>query len=227
MEKIRIINYKHSKKLVDYDAATQEMNRQVSLIHEKKTPEMLWFLEHPPLYSAGTSAKQEELLFSNNLPIYTSGRGGRYTYHGPGQRVAYIMINLTNYKNDIRQYIKMLEYWIINSLQRIGIEGIIRENRIGIWVKDYNKTEKKEFKIASIGIRIRRNITMHGISINYNPNLKNFNGIIPCGIKEHGVTSIKELGKKITMEKFDDILKDEFQKTFHITLCDNYNSQDL
>jgi len=227
MEKIRIINYKHSKKLVDYEAATHEMDHRVNLIHEKKKPEMLWFLEHPPLYSAGTSAKQEELLFSNNLPVYKTGRGGRYTYHGPGQRVAYIMLNLTNYKKDIRQYIKMLEYWIINSLQRIGIEGIIRENRIGIWVKDVNKINNRELKIASIGIRIRRHITMHGVSINYNPNLNNFKGIIPCGIKEHGVTSIKELGIKISMEKFDQILKDEFQKTFQITLCENYNSHYL
>lgn len=188
---------------IDYPAAITEMESRVAGIRAGTADEAVWLLEHPPLYTAGTSAKAQDLL-TPQFPVYDSGRGGQYTYHGPGQRVVYVMLDLKKRQQapDIKKYVWQLEEWIIRSLAVVGVTGERREGRVGIWVV----TNTGEAKIAAIGVRVRHWVTYHGISINVNPDLSHFNGIVPCGISEHGVTSFDGLGVNMTMDDIDKAL---------------------
>ena len=212
MEKEKSIEWKISDEPVAYEEAIKSMEERVDNVIKGASNELVWLLEHPPLYTAGTSAKESDLVDKDKFPVYETGRGGEYTYHGPDQRVAYVILNLKDRSEspDLKQYVYQLEEWIINSLARIGIEGERREGRVGIWVKDGNS----ESKIAAIGIRIRKWVTYHGISLNVSPDLEHFKGIVPCGIKGYGVTSIEKMGKHISIEEMDKILKEEFLKIF-------------
>jgi lipoyl(octanoyl) transferase len=196
---------------VAYPDAIALMEDRVGAIRSGTAPELVWLLEHPPLYTAGTSARPEELLAPERLPVFRSGRGGRYTYHGPGQRVAYVMLDLQRRGADVRAYVCALESWIIAALQRLGIRGERRQGRIGIWVAG---KAGEEAKIAAIGVRVRRWITYHGIAINVAPNLSHFDGILPCGIANHGVTSLDALGLKIRMDELDLVLHETFETVF-------------
>lgn len=205
------IEWKISDNLVPYEEALSFMEERVDGIIKGAQPEMVWLLEHPPLYTAGTSARHDDLLVPDKFPVFNSGRGGQYTYHGPGQRVAYIMLDLKKRnKQDIKLYVSSLEQVIINVLKRFNIEGMRRDGRVGIWIEGAN-TEKK---IAAIGIRVRRWVTFHGIAINICPELENFNAIVPCGIKNYGVTSLKDLGVNASVGSTDVFLQQEFEKIF-------------
>ncbi len=198
-------------KNVDYTYALKRQEQYVEDIYKKKSPETIWLLEHPPLYTAGTSAQETDLVKRGDIPVYTAGRGGQYTYHGPGQRVAYVMLNLKQRGQDVRAFVWRLEEWMIKSLADMGIKGERRRDRVGIWVVNKDGSEDK---IAAIGVRVRRWVTFHGVSINVNPDLSHYRGIIPCGIKEHGVTSFEKLGFKMTMESLDERLKYHFNPVF-------------
>ena len=190
---------------IEYEDAVAVMESTVADIREGTSPEQVWLLEHPPLYTAGTSAKPSDLI-EKKFPVFETGRGGQYTYHGPGQRVGYVMLDLKQRQKtpDIKKYICDLEQWIINTLAEFNIKGERREGRVGIWVV---KPDKSEAKIAAIGVRIRHWVSYHGISINLNPDLSHFGGVVPCGIVEHGVTSFADLGVETTMEDLDAALQ--------------------
>ncbi|MBI1301467.1 MAG: lipoyl(octanoyl) transferase LipB [Alphaproteobacteria bacterium] len=207
-----MVQWMTSAKPIDYEAAVSEMEHRVAKIRDGNAEELVWLLEHPPLYTAGTSAKDSDLLDAR-FPVYKTGRGGEHTYHGPGQRVGYVMLDLRNRQNkpDIKKYVWQLEEWIIQSLAAFDVIGERREGRVGIWVVG---DDGREEKIAAIGVRIRRWVSYHGIAVNINPDLSHFSGIIPCGISEHGVTSLHELGKNVSLEEFDRVLKDTFGKIF-------------
>ncbi|MDG1286070.1 MAG: lipoyl(octanoyl) transferase LipB [Rickettsiales bacterium] len=201
-----------SPSLIDYETAHETMLQRVEGIINGEAGELLWALEHPPLYTAGSSAQISDLLTPEKFPVYDAGRGGQYTYHGPGQRIVYTMLNLKarmQPKPDIRRYVCLLEEWIINSLARCGVTGERREGRIGIWVV---QPDGRENKIAALGIRVKKWVCFHGIAINVSPDLSHFSGIVPCGIHEHGVTSLSALGKDVSMDELDIILKEEFEK---------------
>ncbi|HET6468432.1 MAG TPA: lipoyl(octanoyl) transferase LipB [Geminicoccaceae bacterium] len=197
--------------LVPYPEAVRAMEERVALIHAGAAPELIWLLEHPPLYTAGTSAAPEELLAAGDLPVYRSGRGGRFTYHGPGQRVVYILLDLRRRRPDVREFVWRIEDWAIRSLARLGVRGERRAGRVGIWVTDRTAGEAK---IAAIGVRLRRWVSYHGMAINVSPNLDHFRGIVPCGISEFGVTSLADLGKEAGMEDLDGALRAEFPSLF-------------
>ena len=206
-----------SKDQVQYPEALEIMNARVDAIHAGEADEAVWFLEHPPLYTAGTSAKESDLLDSR-FPVFETGRGGEYTYHGPGQRVAYVMLDLRKRqkKPDVKKYVWQLEEWIIQSLSEFDIKGERRCGRVGIWVdmKRYGGLAGQESKIAAIGVRIRRWVTLHGIAINANPDLSHFGGIVPCGISEHGVTRLTDLNKDASMNKLDKVMRQKFADIF-------------
>ena len=204
-----------SSGLVEYPDALRVMDERVDLIQKGNAKELVWLLEHPPLYSAGTSAKPEDLLAPNRFPVFQTGRGGQYTYHGPGQRVAYIMLDLNRRRRDIRAFVSNLETWIINTLAKFNIRGERRSDRIGIWVRrtDLNNSERED-KIGAIGIRIKRWVTLHGISINVSPDLEHFGGIIPCGIGDYGVTSFENVGQPLEVYDLDVELRTEFDQLF-------------
>ena len=197
---------------IGYEDALAVMEETVADIRAGTSPEQVWLLEHPSLYTAGTSAKESDLIDAR-FPVYPTGRGGQYTYHGPGQRVGYVMLDLKKRQQtpDIKQYICDLEQWVINTLQVFDIKGERRQGRVGIWVV---KPDGSEAKIAAIGVRIRHWVTYHGISINLNPDLDAFSGIVPCGISDAGVTSFEDLGIKATMADLDAALQDNFTKVF-------------
>ncbi len=208
-----MIDWEIEKELVDYDLAVNRMEQRVADICSGSQNECVWMLQHQPLYTAGTSAKDADLL-DNRFPVYKTGRGGEHTYHGPGQRVVYVMLDLKKRqknKPDLRAYVRFLEEWIIQTLAEFDVKGERREGRVGIWVANADGTENK---IAAIGVRIRKWVTYHGIAINLNPNLSHFGGIVPCGISEHGVTSIHALGKNISMHELDCALQKTFNKIF-------------
>ncbi len=200
---------------VDYQAALAAMDARVEAIAAGQAPELVWLLEHPPLYTAGTSAKPDELVDAR-FPVHHVGRGGQFTYHGPGQRVVYAMLDLNRRKPDVRAYVAMLEEWIIRTLASFNVRGERREDRIGVWVRRADKGEGSEDKIAAIGIRVRRWITLHGIAINVEPDLTHFAGIVPCGVSErrYGVTSLHDLGITATMADLDIALRREFEMLF-------------
>ena len=183
--------YRFSDHLVPYPEALADMEAQVAALAMGSGQEQLWFLEHPPLYTSGTSARAEDLLNPGAFEVFEAGRGGEYTYHGPGQRVVYVMLDLGQRKKDLRAFVASLEGWIIAALAEFGVEAGVREGRIGVWVV---KPDGSEAKIAAIGIRVRKWISFHGISLNVAPNLQHFEGIVPCGIRDFGVTSLADLG---------------------------------
>jgi lipoyl(octanoyl) transferase len=187
------------------------MERRVADIRAERAAEMVWLLEHPPLYTAGTSAKDSDLLQPARFPVYRSGRGGQFTYHGPGQRVAYVMLDLKRRGGDVRRFVHDLESWVIAALARFNVVGERRANRIGIWVAGGSG---RESKIAAIGVRLRRWVSYHGIAINVEPDLGHFDGIVPCGIADHGVTSLVDLGLPVTLSDLDVALKLAFDEVF-------------
>lgn len=196
---------------IPYENAIESMEKRVSDIIAGTQQECVWLLEHPSIYTAGTSANPKDLLNPGQFPIHTTGRGGQYTYHGPGIRIAYVMLNLKHREQDIKKFVCNLEQWLINTLKALKVTGERRQGRVGIWVTD---KKGNEAKIAALGIRVRKWITFHGVALNINPNLSHFTGIVPCGIKEYGVTSLKELGINTSTKEIDTILKQEFTKIF-------------
>jgi len=196
--------------LVPYEEAVARMEREVKAIVAGQAEELVWLLEHPPLYTAGTSAKGSDLLLPSRFPVHATGRGGQYTYHGPGQRVAYVMLDLKRRGQDVRAFVAALEGWLIATLDSFNVKGERREDRVGVWVR----RETREDKIAAIGIRVRHWVSFHGISLNVDPDLSHFDGIVPCGVSEHGITSLVDLGLPVTMADADVALKSAFQKLF-------------
>ena len=194
------------------------MEDRVTAIYNGEAPECIWLLEHPPLYTAGTSADPCELVEPDRFPVHKTGRGGRYTYHGPGQRIAYVMLDLTNHGRDVRCFVHNLEEWVIRCLSQFNVPGERRDGRVGIWVdrERYDKIPGREDKIAAIGVRVRRWVTFHGISINVEPDLDHFSGIVPCGIAEHGVTSLVDLGIPVTVNDIDNALITTFSDVFGV-----------
>ena len=209
------IEWRVSETPVDYAAAVEEMEERVAAIRAGAAGEFVWLLEHPPLFTAGTSARDEELLEPGRLPVHRTGRGGRYTYHGPGQRIAYVMLDLRRRGQDVRCYVHQLEEWVIRTLARFEVRGERRDGRVGIWVV---RASGNEEKIAAIGVRLRRWVTYHGLALNVDPELEHYRGIVPCGIAEHGVTSLAKLGIPATMEEVDTALRRAFAKVFEVPL---------
>ena len=207
--KKNVIEFFNSSELVDYKKSIQLMERRVENIKKKNQSELLWFLEHPSIYTAGTSSKDKDLLNDNLFPVIKTNRGGQFTYHGPGQRIAYLMLNVRDREYNVKSFIKLLEQWIINSLNDMGIKSFLIKDKVGIWVGN-------EEKIASLGLRIRKGISFHGVSLNINPNLDHFSGIIPCGNENSGVTSIEKVGLDISKKEIDNILISNFSKVFKI-----------
>lgn len=214
-----MVEWKISEGLTEYDHAVTVMEERAEAIAKGDADEMIWLVEHPPLYTAGTSAKIEDLVEPDRFPVYASKRGGQYTYHGPGQRVVYTMLDLNKRGRDVRAFVKALENWVIATLEQFNVKGEIRDGRVGVWVVRDDKPlsamgEKAEDKVAAIGIRLRKWVSFHGISINVEPDLSHFGGIVPCGISDHGVTSLVDLGLPVTMYDVDIALKKVFDAQF-------------
>ena len=195
---------------VDYLDAVAFMEARVEAIRQGRAAEAVWLLEHPPLYTAGTSARPDDLLDPGRFPVFASGRGGQYTYHGPGQRVAYVMLDLTRRGRDVHRFVSDLEEWLILALRRLGVAGERRHGRVGIWVV----TPTGEAKIAAIGVRLRHWVSFHGVALNVSPYLSHFSGIVPCGIRDHGVTSLAALGAVAAMDEVDAALRLAFAEVF-------------
>ncbi len=204
------VEWRISAETVGYDHAVAEMERRVAAIRAGKARELVWLLEHPALYTAGTSAKPEDLIDADRLPVHVTGRGGQYTYHGPGQRIGYVMLDLKSRGGDLRAYVGGLEDWLIAALARFGVRGERREGRIGVWVVN----GASEAKIAAIGVRVRRWVSYHGVSLNVAPDLDHYRGIVSCGIRDHGVTSLADLGVEAAMDDVDRILRETFETLF-------------
>ena len=205
--------------LIPYPQAVARMEALAQAIRAGNEPERVWLVEHPALYTAGTSADPSDLLDADSLPVFATGRGGQYTYHGPGQRIAYVMLDLTRRSQDVRAFVAALEDWIIATLADFNVTGERREDRVGVWVARPDKPplpdgSPSEDKIAAIGIRLRRWVSFHGISINVEPELDHFSGIVPCGVQGHGVTSLVDLGLPVTMADVDIALKRNFTQIF-------------
>lgn len=204
--------------LVAYLEAIAVMEARVAAIAEGLASECVWLVEHPPLYTAGTSADPADLIAPHRFDVFETGRGGQYTYHGPGQRVAYVMLDLRQRGPDVRRYVAALEAWLIGALAAFNIAGERREDRVGVWVRRPERPappgEVAEDKIAAIGIRVRRWVTFHGVSLNVEPELDHFSGIVPCGVTAHGVTSLVDLGLPVTMPEVDMVLRAEFERLF-------------
>lgn len=214
-----MVEWVTSDNLVDYESAVSFMETRAAAIAAGEAEECIWLLEHPPLYTAGTSAKIEDLTDPDRFPVYPSKRGGQYTYHGPGQRVVYVMLNVAKRGHDVRCFVQDLETWVISALGEFNLTGHIREGRVGVWVERPDKPRLAdgrlaEDKIAAIGIRLRKWVSFHGISINVEPNLEHFGGIVPCGIQDHGVTSLVDLGLPVTLSDVDVALKRNFSHVF-------------
>ena len=197
----------------DYSATLAAMEARAAAIAAGEANEAVWLLEHPPLYTAGTSAQAEDLL-TPRFPVYPAGRGGQFTYHGPGQRVAYVMLDLTVRGRDVRCLVQGLEQWVIDTLEAHNIAGERREGRVGVWVQRPEKGLGREDKIAAIGVRVRKWVTFHGISLNIAPDLSHYDGIVPCGITDQGVTSFEDLGQLVSMSEVDSILRSRFEAIF-------------
>jgi lipoyl(octanoyl) transferase len=205
-----MVQITHLPGLAPYAETLAAMEARAEAIAKGAAPEALWFLEHPPLYTAGTSARPADLVDPDRFPVFPAGRGGQYTYHGPGQRVVYVMLDLGRRGRDVRQFVCALEAWVIGTLAQFNVKGERRAGRVGVWVT----REGHEDKIAAIGIRLRRWVSFHGISINVEPDLSHFTGIVPCGISDHGVTSLVDLGLPVTLADLDAALLAEFPKHF-------------
>jgi lipoyl(octanoyl) transferase len=200
---------------VPYPEAVAAMQARVEAIVEGQAGELIWLLEHPPLYTAGVSAKAGDLLDADRFPVFESGRGGQFTYHGPGQRVAYVMLDLRERGRDVRKFVQTLEAWVIDALAAFNIEGELRDGRVGVWVeRKVAGAPAREDNIAALGVKLRRWVSFHGISLNVEPDLSHFTGIVPCGVSEHGVTSLVDLGRPVGMDDADAALKASFQRLF-------------
>ena len=208
-----------SDNLIPYEHSLAAMDTHAAAIASGEADELVWLLEHPPLYTAGTSAKAGQLIDAR-FPVHEVGRGGQFTYHGPGQRIAYVMLDLKRRTPDVRRYVASLEEWIIRTLAAFNVKGERREERVGVWVRRPDKGDGYEDKIAAIGIRVKRWVTLHGIAINVDPDLSHFGGIIPCGVADqrYGVTSLVDLGLPVTMPEFDMVLRTEFEAVFGATI---------
>ncbi|AZY94577.1 MULTISPECIES: lipoyl(octanoyl) transferase LipB [Paracoccus] len=207
-----------SSGLTAHADAVALMEDRVAQIHAGQAPEAVWLVEHPPLYTAGTSARPQDLLDAR-FPVHQTGRGGQYTYHGPGQRVAYVMLDLNRRGRDVRAFVGQLEGWVIDALASFGVSGQIREGRVGVWVPRPDKPplpdgQMREDKIAAIGVKLRRWVSFHGIAVNVDPDLSHYGGIVPCGISGHGVTSLVDLGLPVGMADLDVALRQGFARTF-------------
>ncbi|WP_342110227.1 lipoyl(octanoyl) transferase LipB [Methylobacterium sp. SI9] len=211
---------------VAYEAATAWMEDRVEAIARGTAPECVWLLEHPPLYTAGTSARPEDLVAPDRFPVHATGRGGQYTYHGPGQRVAYVMLDLDRRSRDLRAYVASLEAWLIATLAAFNVRAERREDRVGVWVRRPEKGPEVEDKIAAIGIRVRRWVSFHGISLNVEPDLSHFDGIVPCGVRQHGVTSLVDLGLPVSMAEVDMQLRVAFEDIFGVTVMEDVANAD-
>jgi lipoyl(octanoyl) transferase len=205
------VEWRVSDQPVPYDHAVAEMEARAAAIRGESAPELVWLLEHPALFTAGSSAQPADLLDSMGLPVIATGRGGQYTYHGPGQRIAYVMLDLKQRGGDVRAYVDDLENWLIKTLGMFGVRGEQRPGRVGVWVQ---RDTGEEVKIAAIGVRIRRWVSYHGVSLNIAPNLANYQGIVACGIREHGVTSLADLGIEASMDDVDAVLRKTFGTIF-------------
>ena len=212
------IEWRVSNGLVPYEAALAAMEARVARIADGQAPELVWLLEHPPLYTAGTSAREADLIDAR-FPVFTAGRGGQFTYHGPGQRVAYVMLDLRRRGPDVRRFVATLEEWLIRTLGAFNVRGERREDRVGVWVRRPDRGEGREDKIAALGIRIKRWVTLHGIALNVDPELSHFSGIVPCGVAEqrYGVTSLVDLGHLVSLPEVDGVLRREFEGLFGAT----------
>ena len=214
-----MVQWEITEDKVDYETALAKMDNHVEKMIQGKAGEKIWLLEHPPLYTAGTSADRQDLVEPNRFPVFETKRGGQYTYHGPGQRVVYVMLDLNKRGKDVKKFVKNLESWITLTLSEFNVTGQSRDGRVGIWVERPDKPVKnngalEEDKIAAIGVRLRKWITLHGLSINLDPDLSHFQGIVPCGIREHGVTSLVDLGLPVSMHDLDNALKKSFSEVF-------------
>jgi len=205
------VSWQISDTLIPYPDAVAAMDARAGAIADGTAGEAVWLVEHPPCYTAGTSADAADLVAPNRFPVFNTGRGGQFTYHGPGQRVAYAMLDLRARGRDVRAYVQNLEGWLIDTLAAFGVDGERREGRVGVWVR---RGGGREDKIAAIGVRVKRWVTLHGISLNVEPELDHFSGIVPCGIREHGVTSLVDLGRVVSMEEVDQALRRTFEERF-------------
>ena len=210
-----IIEWKITDSLAPYKSSVEAMEQRVAAIRTGVARELVWLLEHPEIYTRGTSANEDELLRKPRFPVFETGRGGRYTYHGPGQRVIYVMLDLRRRGSDIRAYVRDLEQWLIDSLADFGLNAERRLGRVGIWIP---RDDGCEAKIGAIGVRVRRWVSFHGVSLNVEPNLDHYSDIVPCGVLDHGVTSIADLGLKIKMSDVDFVLRQNFEKNFGATI---------
>ena len=214
-----LVDWIKSEELVDFSHSISWMEKRAVQIYTQERSECVWLLQHPPIYTAGTSAKIKDLKDPDRFPVIKTSRGGQYTYHGPGQRVIYVMLDLNKRGKDIKKYVKNLEIWVIRSLEKLEITGETRSGRVGIWVSRPNKPSLpdgcvREDKIAAIGVRLKKWITYHGISINVNPDLSHFNGIVPCGISNQGITSFEDLDNRNNINDLDNCLKETFEEVF-------------
>ena len=200
---------------VGYAEAVAAMEARAAAIAAGEAGELVWLIEHPPIYTAGVSAKDEDLLQAERFPVHRTGRGGQFTYHGPGQRVAYVMLDLRRRGRDVRAFVESLEAWVIGALDQFGVRGEIRPDRVGVWVERRQAgAPPREDKIAAIGVKIRKWVSFHGISLNVEPDLDHFSGIVPCGIQQHGVTSLVDLGHPVTLDEADEALRISFRQVF-------------
>jgi lipoyl(octanoyl) transferase len=209
------VEWRIDDRALPYETALATMDARAAAVADGSAPELVWLLEHPPLYTAGTSAKPDELIAAR-FPVHVAGRGGQFTYHGPGQRVAYVMLDLRRRGPDVRRFVATLEEWIIRTLAAFDVAGERREDRIGVWVRRPDKGAGCEDKIAAIGIRIKRWVSLHGIAINVDCELSHYAGIVPCGVRDqrYGVTSLADLGRAVTMAEIDAVLRREFEPLF-------------
>ena len=216
------VEWKTLPGLAPYAETLAAMEARVAAIHQGTEPEAIWLLEHPPLYTAGTSAQAQDLVDPDRFPVFPVGRGGQYTYHGPGQRVIYAMLDVSRREKDVRCFVRHLENWVIAALAEFNVKGEIRPGRVGVWVTRPDKAPNldgtpREEKIAAIGVKLRKWVSFHGISINVEPDLAHFSGIVPCGIREHGVTSLVDLGLPVTMADLDAALMATFDRAMQST----------
>lgn len=211
------VEWAKSGTLVDYSEAVQAMQERARAIAAGNAPELVWLLQHPPIYTAGTSASADELLEPERFPVIATGRGGRYTYHGPGQRIVYVMLDLKRRGGDVRAFVSSLEEWLIGALAELGAIGEVRPGRVGVWVQRPDKGDGVEDKIAAIGLRVSKWVSLHGLSLNVAPDLSHYAGIVPCGITQHGVTSLADLGLTDNIEVVDNVLRAQFERRFGAT----------
>jgi lipoyl(octanoyl) transferase len=208
------VDWATSSRLVTYEDAVAFMEARAAAIAAGEANELVWLLEHPPLYTAGVSAKPADLLDPDRFPVHQTARGGQFTYHGPGQRVAYVMLDLNRRQKDVRAFVQALEAWVIGALDRFNVKGEIRPGRVGVWVERKGAGWSREDKIAAIGVKLRHWVSFHGVSLNVEPDLDHFAGIVPCGQTKHGVTSLVDLGLPMTLADADEALKSAFIEVF-------------